>query len=204
MFIYRQEMYEGPTDKDGNSLEGRAEIIVGKQRNGPTGHREPVLPQAVHPLRELQRRARSPSEPEGQNGLPLHRLRRRPRQVGGALRRVRRVEHARRGERSRACRPRGPAPPGARRARPRSATAAASSRPPRLRDVRGSEERRLEDRHRRIRLRARRRNRPGLDGARRRRARHRQVDAAAAGRRRGCRARDSACSTCPAKSRRSR
>jgi replicative DNA helicase len=37
MFIYRQEMYEGPTDKDGNSLEGKAEVIVGKQRNGPTG-----------------------------------------------------------------------------------------------------------------------------------------------------------------------
>jgi replicative DNA helicase len=37
MFIYRQEMYEGPVDKDGNSLEGRAEVIVGKQRNGPTG-----------------------------------------------------------------------------------------------------------------------------------------------------------------------
>jgi replicative DNA helicase len=37
MFIYRQEMYEGPTDKDGNSLEGRSEVIVGKQRNGPTG-----------------------------------------------------------------------------------------------------------------------------------------------------------------------
>jgi len=37
MFIYRQEMYDGPTDKDGNSLEGRAEVIVGKQRNGPTG-----------------------------------------------------------------------------------------------------------------------------------------------------------------------
>ncbi|HUL04605.1 MAG TPA: replicative DNA helicase [Gemmatimonadales bacterium] len=37
LFIYRQEMYDGPTDKDGNSLEGMAELIVGKQRNGPTG-----------------------------------------------------------------------------------------------------------------------------------------------------------------------
>ncbi len=37
MFIYRQEVYDGPVDKDGNSLEGRAEIIVGKQRNGPIG-----------------------------------------------------------------------------------------------------------------------------------------------------------------------
>ncbi|HEY6808167.1 MAG TPA: replicative DNA helicase [Gemmatimonadales bacterium] len=36
-FIYRQEMYDGPTDKDGNSIEGIAELIVGKQRNGPTG-----------------------------------------------------------------------------------------------------------------------------------------------------------------------
>ena len=36
-FIYRQEMYEGPTDKDGNSIEGLAELLIGKQRNGPTG-----------------------------------------------------------------------------------------------------------------------------------------------------------------------
>jgi replicative DNA helicase len=35
-FIYRPEMYE-PEDKDGNSLEGLAELNVGKQRNGPTG-----------------------------------------------------------------------------------------------------------------------------------------------------------------------
>jgi len=37
MFIFRPEVYEGPTDKDGNSLEGRSEVIVGKQRNGPIG-----------------------------------------------------------------------------------------------------------------------------------------------------------------------
>jgi replicative DNA helicase len=37
MFLYRQEMYDGPVDKDGNSLEGKAEVIIGKQRNGPTG-----------------------------------------------------------------------------------------------------------------------------------------------------------------------
>jgi replicative DNA helicase len=36
-FIYRQEFYDGPVDKDGNNIEGQAELIVGKQRNGPTG-----------------------------------------------------------------------------------------------------------------------------------------------------------------------
>ena len=37
VFLFRPEVYEGPTDKDGNSLEGRSEVIVGKQRNGPIG-----------------------------------------------------------------------------------------------------------------------------------------------------------------------
>lgn len=37
MFLYRPEYYEGPEDKDGNSLEGKAELILSKQRNGPTG-----------------------------------------------------------------------------------------------------------------------------------------------------------------------
>ncbi|HSE67986.1 MAG TPA: DnaB-like helicase C-terminal domain-containing protein, partial [Gemmatimonadales bacterium] len=37
LFIHRSEMYEGPVDKDGNSLEGKAELIVAKHRNGPTG-----------------------------------------------------------------------------------------------------------------------------------------------------------------------
>ncbi len=42
--LYRPEVYaenkwegSGPTDKDGNSLEGKAEVIVLKQRNGPIG-----------------------------------------------------------------------------------------------------------------------------------------------------------------------
>ncbi|MDB4948759.1 MAG: replicative helicase [Gemmatimonadetes bacterium] len=37
MFLFRPEYYYGPTDKEGNSLEGRAEVIIGKQRNGATG-----------------------------------------------------------------------------------------------------------------------------------------------------------------------
>lgn len=37
LFLYRQEMYDGVVDKDGNSIEGKAELIIGKQRNGPTG-----------------------------------------------------------------------------------------------------------------------------------------------------------------------
>ena len=37
MFLYRPEYYFGPEDKDGNSLEGKAELAIAKQRNGPTG-----------------------------------------------------------------------------------------------------------------------------------------------------------------------
>jgi replicative DNA helicase len=37
MFLYRPEYYFGPTDKEGNNIEGRAEVIIGKQRNGATG-----------------------------------------------------------------------------------------------------------------------------------------------------------------------
>jgi replicative DNA helicase len=37
MFLFRPEYYFGPVDKDGNNLEGRAEVIIGKQRNGATG-----------------------------------------------------------------------------------------------------------------------------------------------------------------------
>jgi replicative DNA helicase len=40
MFVYREEAYRKDgdmLDEKGESLEGRAELIVGKQRNGPTG-----------------------------------------------------------------------------------------------------------------------------------------------------------------------
>ena len=37
LFLYRPEMYQIETDAEGNSTEGVAEVIVGKQRNGPTG-----------------------------------------------------------------------------------------------------------------------------------------------------------------------
>jgi len=37
MFIYRPEFYGIKTDEMGNSLEGVAELIIGKQRNGPVG-----------------------------------------------------------------------------------------------------------------------------------------------------------------------
>lgn len=38
MFIYRPEYYGFETDEDGNSTAGMAELIIAKQRNGPTGN----------------------------------------------------------------------------------------------------------------------------------------------------------------------
>jgi replicative DNA helicase len=37
LFVHRPEMYGIDKDENGNSTEGTSEIIVGKQRNGPTG-----------------------------------------------------------------------------------------------------------------------------------------------------------------------
>lgn len=38
LFLYRQEQYDGPTDKAGNSLVGKAEAIIAKSRDGRTGN----------------------------------------------------------------------------------------------------------------------------------------------------------------------
>lgn len=37
MFLYRPEYYGFETDEEGNSTQGMAELIIAKQRNGPTG-----------------------------------------------------------------------------------------------------------------------------------------------------------------------
>jgi len=37
LFIYRPEFYGKKEDEEGKSLEGKSEIIIGKQRNGPVG-----------------------------------------------------------------------------------------------------------------------------------------------------------------------
>ena len=37
LFVHRPEMY-GQAEHEGKSTEGVAEIIIGKQRNGPTGN----------------------------------------------------------------------------------------------------------------------------------------------------------------------
>jgi replicative DNA helicase len=58
LFVYREEVYQGPEDPQGNNIEGESELIVGKQRNGPTGtvdlffHKEYTLFESVSRRRE--------------------------------------------------------------------------------------------------------------------------------------------------------
>jgi replicative DNA helicase len=60
MFLYRPEYYYGPTDKDGNNLEGMAEVIIGKQRNGPTGKVDLVFHKEFTRFESFTRRAEGP------------------------------------------------------------------------------------------------------------------------------------------------
>ena len=38
LFLYRQEIYDGPFDRDGEPIEGKAEVLIAKQRGGPAAH----------------------------------------------------------------------------------------------------------------------------------------------------------------------
>ena len=64
MFLYRPEYYFGPVDQDGASLEGKAELIVSKQRNGPTGVVNLYFHKAYTRFDSV---ARSAAEPAGQS-----------------------------------------------------------------------------------------------------------------------------------------
>ena len=53
-FIHREEYY----DRENEDLKGKAEIIIAKQRNGPTGIRAHGLPRRLHALRKPRHDAR--------------------------------------------------------------------------------------------------------------------------------------------------
>ncbi len=56
MFLYRPEYYSSSgQDEDGNSLEGKAELIISKQRNGPTGTIEMYFHKAYTRFDEMAR-----------------------------------------------------------------------------------------------------------------------------------------------------
>lgn len=67
MFLYRQEYYDilegrdpNQPDKDGNSSAGTAEVIVGKQRNGPTGIANLHFNKTYTRFENLSNRSRGP------------------------------------------------------------------------------------------------------------------------------------------------
>ena len=64
MFIYRPELYDILKDKKGKSVENIAEIIVSKQRNGPTGTRRLAFVKEYIRFENLARDLRQP-EPVG-------------------------------------------------------------------------------------------------------------------------------------------
>ena len=105
MFIYREEEYK-PTDEN----RGIAEIIIGKQRNGPTGSRKLAFIKEFTRFENLE--WRGGCRREGPDGLRLPGLRLRELQVARPLPRLRRLEQLRRGAAGGGAAPRqGPARP---------------------------------------------------------------------------------------------
>jgi len=70
MFLYRPEYYFGPVDQDGNSIEGKAELIVSKQRNGPTGMVELFFHKAYTRFDSAVRPKGPPGQQSSQGGSP--------------------------------------------------------------------------------------------------------------------------------------
>lgn len=67
-FIYRPERYDITVDEQGNSLEGIAEIIIGKQRNGPVGTLQLSFINQYARFESLSTYYQTPAEGDGARG----------------------------------------------------------------------------------------------------------------------------------------
>ena len=56
LFIYREEMHSKPEEIQEKNLQGKAELIIGKQRNGPTGRVDLFFHKEFTTFREIDRR----------------------------------------------------------------------------------------------------------------------------------------------------
>ncbi len=68
-FVYRPEVYMS-TDEEGNPVEGLAEIIVGKHRNGPTGTVKLFFDKETGRFKDLANIAPPPGVTQGGGGIP--------------------------------------------------------------------------------------------------------------------------------------
>jgi replicative DNA helicase len=96
IFIHRPEMYQRE-DSEGRSLEGLAEIIVAKHRNGPTGRLELHFEKSLTRFGNLTEREGPSCGGADPFGVPVRGLRAGTPEMGGPLRGVRGVEHGGRG-----------------------------------------------------------------------------------------------------------
>jgi replicative DNA helicase len=70
MFLYRPEYYSSDgRDGEGNSLEGKAELIVSKQRNGPTGTVDLFFHKAYTRFDDVARESREAVPPGAGGGM---------------------------------------------------------------------------------------------------------------------------------------